>query len=191
MPAFSLIVAALAQPFFGVYWASLEHRAVTVKAYGFEQNVKECLDASMEAKIRYEIQICRRRTAWFDSCVEPRTENHSIAFDSITESYRVVVDRHGDEAEPSMVGIPSRAEAVVDMITLEAVSLSHLSRDEVRLLSEGARYVQIRGVFSCKGSVNRTIARLSHFLTFGLVNVVESDSGWFDFALDGGMTNLE
>ncbi len=191
MPAFSLIIAALAQPFFGVYWTTLEHHAVTVKAYGFEQSVTECLGSSREAKIRYEIQICRRRTAWFDSCAEPRLENHSIAFDSITESYRVVADRHGDESGPSTVGIPSRAEAVMSMITLEALSLEHLSRDETRLLSEKARYVQVRGVFSCKGSVNRTIARLSQVLTFGLVNVIDSDSGWFDFDLDGGMTNLE
>ena len=189
MPALPFLVAALTPAFFGVHWTSLQHHALTVKGYGFEQGVTDCLDSSREAKIRYEMKLCRRRTGWFDTCVQPRVENHSIAFDSITESFRVVADRHGDEAGPITVGIPSRAEAVAAMITVEEIPLTLLSRDQTSFLSEGRRYVQVRGVLSCKGRVNRMIAGFSQILTLGLLDLNESHSGWFDFDLDGGVAN--
>jgi hypothetical protein len=66
-------------------------------------------------------------------------------------------------------------------ITVQDVPLDFLARDEVAMIEHSRAYIQARAVFICKGSYNRTFAQLSQILTLGLVNVVESDSGWMDF----------
>jgi hypothetical protein len=109
--------------------------------------------------------------------------HHSVFFDSITESYKVVTDRLGDDVDPVAVEFPTRSDAIVAAITAENLPLSFLARDERELLRHDRAYLQARTVFACKGGVNRTVAHLSQILTFGIVNVVESDSGWMDFSV--------
>ncbi len=36
----------------------------------------------------------------------------------------------------------------------------------------------------CKGGYNRTVARISSFLTMGLVRLSGFDTGWVDFKLE-------
>jgi hypothetical protein len=173
-----LVVAANA---FVVNWSRSGQGAITIRATGLEESVDECLESARQAKIRFEMRMCRRNRAWFDSCAEARSELHTIEFDSISESYRVVSDRYRDDTEPVAVGIPSRNEAVRTVTTVESLSLDFLARGDTRLAEDPDTYIQVRTTFSCKGAVNRTFARLSQILTLGLVNVVESESPWTDF----------
>lgn len=180
--AFILVgLFAMGASYFQVQWVDVTQQAVTVRASGVESEIEECLDNGREVKLRLELRLCRRRGSWLDACAEQRTQHHAVSYDSITESYKVVTDRLGDDAEPVAVGIPSRSDAVAATVTAENIPLSFLARDETELLSHERAYLQARAVFVCKGSVNRTVAQLSQILTFGLVNVVESDSGWMDF----------
>ncbi len=174
---------ALGSTFFQVHWVDSSMTAVTIRATGVEEEISECLEAGREVKLRFEMRLCRKRKSWFDACAEDRTMHHSVFFDSITESYKVVTDRLGDDVDPVAVEFPSRSDAIVAAITAENLPLSFLARDERELLRHDRAYLQARTVFACKGGVNRTVAHLSQILTFGIVNVVESDSGWMDFSV--------
>lgn len=169
--------------FFQVHWVDSSMTSVTIRATGVEEEMAECLEAGREAKLRFEMRLCRKRSSWLDACAQERTQHHSVSFDSITESYKVVTDRLGDEVDPVSVEIPSQKDAIVATVTAENLPLSFLARDEENLLSHDRAYLQARTVFVCKGSVNRTVEHLSQILTFGIVNVVESDSGWMDFSV--------
>ena len=178
-----LCLLAMGSSFFHVHWVDPSMTAVTIRATGVEQEMDNCLEAGREVKLRFETRLCRKRSSWLDACAEARTVHHSVIFDSITESYKVLTDRLGDDVDPVAVEIPSRRDAIVATVTAENLPLSFLARDERELLSHERAYLQARAVFVCKGSVNRTVAHLSRILSFGIVNVVESDSGWMDFAV--------
>lgn len=181
----SILVSLLAMgsTFFQVHWVDSSMTSVTIRAVGVEEEMAECLEAGREAKLRFEMRLCRKRSSWLDACAEERTQHHAVSFDSITESYKVVSDRLGDDVDPVAVEIPSRTDAITATVTAENLPLSFLARDEENLLSHDKAYLQARTVFACKGSVNRTVAHLSQILTLGIVNVVESDSGWMDFSV--------
>jgi hypothetical protein len=174
---------AMGNSFFQVHWVDSSLTAVSIRASGVEQEIDECLEAGREAKLRFELRLCRKRSSWLDACAGERTVHHSVSFDSITESYKVLTDKLGDDLDPVSVEIPSRKDAVMATVTAENLALSFLARDEQELLSHERAYLQARTVFVCKGSVNRTVGHLSQILTFGIVNVVESDSGWMDFSV--------
>ena len=181
--SFLVAFLALGSTFFQVHWVDSSMTSVSIRATGVEEEMAECLEAGREAKLRFEMRLCRKRSSWLDACAQERTQHHSVTFDSITESYKVVSDRLGDEVDPVAVEIPSQKDAIAATVTAENLPLSFLVRDEDILLSHERAYLQARTVFACKGSVNRTIAHLSQILTFGIVNVVESDSGWMDFSV--------
>lgn len=188
-PTILLPIVALVSQVFAVHWSSNERHALTIVSEVFRSSVTECVESGREGKIRFEMQLCRGLSGWFDPCAEARTESHSIVYDSITESYRVSSDRLSDEAGPSTVGIPSKEEAISEMVTISDLSLSFLGRGDLFLLNHDRRYFQIRGEFQCKGAVNKTFASLSEILTLGLVDVVKTDTGWLDFNLFD--TNLD
>lgn len=187
---FLQLLTAVLTALFGVYWGSSSHDTVTVKAPGLEKVVEECLLDGLEARMRFELRLCRRYAIWFDSCSDSRAENHTLSFDTITESYRVVSDRFGDASAPVAVGIPSKTEAMSTALTVEGVAVKFLAREDENLANDPAAYIQVRSTFSCKGSVNRTLARLSQIFTLGIVNAVEATTDWYDFEIASGVATL-
>lgn len=180
-----VVIAAAAAPqgLFNVFWTGNEKQAVTVYGAGLTQSVLECLDSSRQSRVRFELRVCRRSPAWFDSCRPSRSGLNTIEFDPITESYRVGSDLIGDEFEPASIGIPSRAEAVEVVLQTKTISLGYLAQEDTTVLQERGTYIQVRATTSCRGSVNRFFANVSQILTFGMVNVVESTTDWNDFSL--------
>ena len=180
-----LLIGALgvAEPFMVVQWASPEHKSVSIAVPGLQGNVDECLAEGRQARIRLEIRLCRKRSAWLDHCEYARSELHTVEFDGITESYRVVSDRFGDVSEATAVGLPVREDAVNQVLRSESLPLAFLARETPGLLADRAAYISVRTIFRCKGASSRTFAHLSLFLSLGLVNTVESTSEWSDFPL--------
>jgi hypothetical protein len=127
--------------------------------------------------------MCRRRAGWFDYCRDPRFEAHTVTYDEVTESYRVVIDRLDDVQEPIALEIASRDEAVGLVTTVEDLKLSFLAGSEVSLLADRDAYMQVRTIFSCRGNSSRPFAHISKFLTLGLLNNVEDRSEWQDVNL--------
>lgn len=166
-----------------VTWTTPAKTAVSVSAPERQEEIVECLSSSLQARLRFDLRLCHRRSGWFDGCEEPRSELHTVQFDEVTESYRFVSDRLGDELESNAVGIPARSEAVKLATMAQDIPLAFLARDEQELLNRADTYIQVRTIFVCRGDINRTIAHLSRIITLGLVNVVEDSSGWSDFDL--------
>ncbi len=177
--AFVILASAVLQ----VRWTTPAQTGLAIEAPDREEQVIECLESSMQARIRFEIRVCRKRSGWLDHCEEARSELHTAQFDEVTESYRVVSDRLGDEAEAVAVGLPTRTEAVQAVRTLREMPLEFLIREEKDILTNPTSYLQVRSIFICRGTGSRTFAHLSRILTLGLVNNVEDRSEWFDFIL--------
>jgi hypothetical protein len=178
--SFLIVVSAALQ----LRWTSPAQKGLTIEAPDREEQVIECLESSMQARIRFEVRLCRRRSGWLDHCEEARSELHTAQFDEVTESYRVVSDRFGDQAEAVAVGVPTRSEAVQAVRTLNEMPLDFLVREEHDILSHTKSYLQVRTIFVCRGTSSRTFAHLSRILTLGLVNNLEDRSDWFDFTLN-------
>jgi hypothetical protein len=170
-------------PMLDVRWSSEARQSVTIIAEDRIGQVQACLSQSHQARVRFEVQLCRRRSGWFDYCEEPRAELHTARFDPVTESYRVVSDRLGDLSEPIAIGIPVRSESVRSLISIQKFPISFLVREEQQLTSNPNAYLRIRTVFKCREAGVRAFAHLSRFLTLGLINTVEDVSTWKDFML--------
>jgi len=166
-----------------VRWTTPTQNAIQVVAPERSADVQECLEDSLKAKLRFEVRVCRKRSGWVDHCDEPRSELHTVTYDEVTESYRVVSDRLDDEQEPISIEVPSRVEAVRLVTSIENLPLKFLTPEEPELLNHAEAYLQIRTVFNCRGNSSRPFTHISRILTFGLLNNVEDRSGWEDFAL--------
>ncbi len=166
-----------------VTWHTQQQKAINIKAQSRGSEVLECLAEELKAKLRFEIRLCRRRAGWLDFCEDSRSELHTVTYDEVTESYRVVSDRLDDEQEPISIEVPSRPEAVRLVTTVDNLKLNFLTRDEPHLTEQENSYLQIRTIFTCRGNSSRPFAHVSRFLTFGLLNTVEDRSEWEDFAL--------
>lgn len=181
----SILVAPLLSLFalLQVRWATHDRQGITIESPDREPEIIICLESSQQARLRFEIRLCRRRSGWVDHCEDSRGELHTARYDDVNESYRVVSDRFGDELEPTAVNVPSRTEAVRLTRTLQNLPLNFLLREEPELLSNSNAYLQIRTIFICRGGSSRPLAHLSRILTLGLVDTVEDRSDWEDFTL--------
>jgi hypothetical protein len=177
-PYLALTVALLQ-----VRWSTHSQEGITIEAPSREQQIIDCLGSSQQARLRFEIRLCRKRSGWLDHCEDARSELHTARYDDVNESYRVVSDRFGDDLEPIAVNVGSRTEAVRLSRTLQSLPLGFLLREEPELLSNPNTYLQIRTIFVCRGSTSRPLAHLSRILTLGLVDTVEDRSDWEDFTL--------
>lgn len=194
MSGFIPLVAGISLSVLGalqVAWSTRDQAGLAITALERQEEVRDCLESSLPARVRFEVRLCHRRESWLDGCEDVRTEVHTIQFDEVTESYRVVSDRLGDKLEATAVGVPSRAEAVRVTLTIPQMPLEFLARDNPELLGQEDTYVQVRTGVSCRGGGARMFAHLSRILTLGLVNTVESRSSWQDFTLYGSGTSRE
>jgi hypothetical protein len=181
-----ILIAPILALVFGlieVRWTTPENRSITIEAPERAEEVVDCLESSLQARIRFEIRVCRKRSGWLDYCEDARSELHTAQFDEVTESYRVTTDRWGDDLEPTAEGIPARTDAVRMLHTLQDLPLSFLIESEPEILSNPKAYLQVRTVFVCRGGSSRTLAHLSRIVTLGIVNNLEERSDWRDFAL--------
>ena len=182
----SLVLAAFLPLFFAlvnVRWASNAHEGITIEAPGREAHIVDCLSSSQQARLRFELRLCRKRSGWVDHCQDARGELHTARYDEVNESYRVVSDRFGDDLEPTAVNVASRTEAVRLTRNVQNLPLHFLVRDEPDLLNHPQAYLQIRTVFMCRGNSSRPLAHLSRIITLGLIDTVEDRSDWQDFTL--------
>jgi hypothetical protein len=166
-----------------VTWHTQQQQSVNIKAQSRDSEVLECLSEELKAKLRFEVRLCRRRSGWVDFCEDSRSELHTVTYDEVTESYRVVSDRLDDEQEPISIEVPSRPEAVRLVTTVDNLKLNFLTRDEPLLTEHEKSYLQIRTIFTCRGNSARPFAHISRIFTLGLLNNVEDRSEWEDFAL--------
>lgn len=156
--------------------------AVRIVAQGREELLNRCMESGIEVRYRFDMRYCRRRSGWFDSCSDQRSEIHILQFDPISEIYRVTVDRHGDEQGPIQHTYASSDEAYSVLTEIPAVPLQFVARDEA-VSSDANHYVGVKVVADCKDSFGSSMLDISYLITFGLVKINRFDSGWIAFNL--------
>ncbi|MBN8550577.1 MAG: hypothetical protein J0M12_14775, partial [Deltaproteobacteria bacterium] len=67
--------------------------------------------------------------------------------------------------------------------TLTSPPLSSLGFNSSDFPQNRSPFLGVRVIADCKGDYNETIAKISNFLTLGLVDVGSFDSGWVAFSL--------
>lgn len=165
-----------------MYWGETARQSVTLDASSVSvDGVERCVDSGREARFRFEMRGCRRRVGWFDSCGKESIWTKTVQYDPITESFKLVTDMLDDDGDPVSVGIPNRQEAFRKVTLLEAIPLGSLTVGGKPIPDASRGYFAARVIFQCKGLVSRTWSRLSTALTFGLVDVGFTDTGWRDF----------
>ena len=166
-----------------VNWTGGEFNSVRVLAEGKEALISQCIESGLAVRYRYEFRVCRRRLLWADTCGDEVVHTRTLQYDPISESYRVSIDKLGDHLAPRVVTHPALDEALQNVTVLYSPSLSELGYSERRYPQKRAPYLGVRVVTDCKGDYNETFARISSFLTLGILDIGTYDSGWVDFSL--------
>lgn len=173
-----------AEPVSEVHWTSDRYEAISVSLEGEDELLDRCINSGFTLHYRFSFQLCRNSTLWFDECHSERQIRHSIKVDPISESYSVESDRYRDELEPQTLIFEDRENALDSFLNVEKVELDFLKTDSDIDTAPGKNsYVGVRVISHCEGEVNRTLSRISSFLTLGLVRVSGFNTGWRDFVL--------
>lgn len=166
-----------------VNWSGGEHSAVRVVAEGKEGTIDQCIESGLEVRYRYELRLCRRRTLWADYCKDSRITIHAVQYDPISESYKVAMDTLSDGYPPKVVTFLVLEDALRAVTTLSSPPLKDMGYNSDAFPSRRDPYIGVRVITDCKGDYNETMARISNFLTLGLLEIGSFDSGWSDFSL--------
>ena len=160
-----------------------DRESVIIRLADIAESYEQCLNGGLEIRYRFEFQLCRHRSAWFDSCEEVRRAINRVQYDPITSNYTVKQDVHRDGKDPDQRSIRQREKALRLAGELPPLDLSFIARGENDYLYEADSYLSVRLQINCEGAFNKTLARISQFLTLGLVETLEYDSGWQDVYL--------
>jgi len=169
-----------------VSWSDASRKELRIRVEGKDELLGKCLKGGLEMEYEFEVQLCRRRAAWFDACAERLRDRHRLSLEPISGSYHFVSDRFGDEIGPQTHIISAQEEAVMALSEMNPVTLEYLAQADPKLMYSQNSYLRVRVQSHCRGDYNRTWARISSFLTLGLVRISGFDTGWMDFKLGLG-----
>ena len=170
-------------PVLNIAWDSQAEGEINIKISGEDKLLEKCLESGLKMEYRYELQLCKRRSAWFDRCKDMRTLIHTLEFDPITENYVVRTDLHGDDEDPKVITTTSSTEARTLLSRINKLSLLKISEQDQYYYKSPRSYLSTRVTTECQGDHNETIADISYFLSLGLIRISGSNSGWMDFNL--------
>lgn len=145
---------------------------------GRDEAMVRCVEAGLELRYRYDVEICRKRSWWFDSCGDVRSEIATIRYEPVSDVYLVHRDLLGDGSEPSVARFMTASDAFDDASLSMPISYGFLADGEEKLEKSTRRYVRVRGTSRCNEERDRTLSRVTQGLTFGLVKRHQFDSDW-------------
>lgn len=151
---------------------------VRLAVQGRDEAMVRCVEAGLELRYRYDVELCRKRSWWFDSCADVKSEIATIRYEPVSDVYVVRRDLLGDGAEPSVARFMSAADAFDDGRVSNPISYSFLADGKEKLKKAERRYVRARGTSRCNEERDRTLSRVTQGLTFGLVKRHQFDSDW-------------
>lgn len=178
------LLILLAFPDMSVKWSSPANDAISVAVDRGDPRVEECLSAGLQVRYRYDFQICRRRTGWFSACKDVRSIVSTLEYDPISENYKLVSDRLYDSVEPETTRYLSIAEALGALVSLKGIPLQALGGHNEMSRARKPLSVWAKLDTGCRGEYNQTIARISYFLSLGLVKLSEHSTGWVEYSLN-------
>lgn len=158
-------------------------RVVKIHFRGEDDIFEQCIESGLTVKYRYSFRLCKSRVGWFHTCLDTRRQIHHMETDPIRNAYRITVDRHGDDDEPVSTFVKSKKQAYQKLSSIESFPLDFIGADDLEYARSQRSYLDVRVESHCQGRYNKTLARISYFLTLGLVDIIGFDSGWQEFPL--------
>lgn len=156
---------------------SVNRTSISVKTVGSNKTMDDCVQNGLQLLYRYEFEMCDKNSLWFDSCKGLRTQLHSIKFDPVVGVYRVFIDRFDDGRDPKNLQIESRTTAINRINNVANMPLAFLAHGDKQFLKKQDLYVDVNVTCICKEEYARSLAELTSFITFGLVELKPFDSG--------------
>ena len=181
----SLLLPAnlFAEPVPRVRWSGEGFDHIQVSLEGEDGLMDRCLNSGFTLHYRFTLQLCEKSSFWFDTCNDERQVRHSMSVDPLSESYSMESDRYGDVEGPQTTIINDAEEARYQYGQLQKLPLSFLVDENESVQYGEDSYVSVRVISHCEGEVNKTLSRISSFLTLGLVRISGFNTGWVDFVL--------
>lgn len=162
---------------------SIKDLFVDIRFRGEDDIFEQCISSGFTVKYRFSFRLCRSRAGWFSTCLDTRRQIHHMESDPIRGAYKVTVDRHGDAEEPVSTIFKSRKRAYEALSTIKSLPLEFVGADDLEYSRSKRSFLDVRVESHCQGRYNKTLARISYFLTLGLVDVIGFDSGWQEFPM--------
>lgn len=170
---------------FQINWLSGQRDTVRVQYKGDRTDfIRGCVRNELKVRYRYDIQLCKRRSWWLNSCQEARRYVSTMEYDPITESYAVSQDALFDDLDGGVRRFNSFDEAIAALSRISEVKLADLSATDPVFLQSSRLVIAVRVVADCRGDYNRLFADISSFVTFGFVRVSGFDTGKVGFDLE-------
>lgn len=151
---------------------------VRTAVQGRDEAMVRCVEAGLELRYRHDAEICRKRSWWFDSCGDVRSEITTIRYEPVSDVYVVRRDMLGDGAGPSVARFMSASDAFDEASVSNPITYSFLADGKEKFLKAKRRYLRARGTSRCNEERDRTLSRVTQGLTFGLVKRHQFDSDW-------------
>lgn len=181
---FFLVPVLFAFPSVGMRWTDNARKAVALSLEGLDSRWEKCVESGLQARYRMEVKLCRKRSMWFDECLESEKVSRSMEKDPVSGMVKVSEDFLTDTSEPEAQGFETYGEALSAMLAPIEISFQKLGTEEPEMMANKKAYLRVRATSACRGDVSPTVRRLSQFLSFGLIDLQDKASGWSDFKLE-------
>jgi hypothetical protein len=146
----------------------------------------ELVKGSREVQYRFMIQGCDSSPLLGRDCGRVIREIHHIRFDPITESYKVMTDRLGDDFEPRSVTFKTIDEALgfaqrIDSVTFETI---RARSPGIKFEGNAKAFIRAKVIAECKDSLGEVLSWIPHIITLGIIDRTDYDSGWYNFSIE-------
>ncbi len=156
---------------------------IIVAINGTNDTLKKCMSGGVEVRYQFEVELCRTRSAWFDKCKGKRDEKAYAKYDPVSESYKIQTDRLDDGIQPELKTVYDAETAFSAINTTRPMSIEFLAHGDQTFLERENLYIRVRGLAYCKEERNQTIETITKFLTTGVSQLLQYNSGWETFSL--------
>lgn len=167
-------------PTLSVEWVQPDKDAFSMHAPIDAPFAQQCVNGGLEFEQRFLMELCRKRSMWFDACSPIRKHIQKMSRDLLTREYRVVIDSLGDEEAPASESFQSFPLALERATSVLDLPVEFLQSKSVPTLSKRT-YLSVRAFSRCNGAHSETLRQVSTVLTLGLFSLEGSDTGWIDF----------
>jgi Domain of unknown function (DUF4390) len=126
-----LLVILLLKPEFDLGWVTQgDTSRLRASLRGYNEELSSCISSGLSVRFRFEFELCRKRSFWFDDCKGNRVAVSSVEFDPISETYAITSDLLGDSEPPQV-------ERVVDVPKALEIASSRSDRIETSFSRKG------------------------------------------------------
>jgi hypothetical protein len=170
-------------PDISVNWIGKNQDHINIKVKGKDPIMQACLKSGSILKYKYEIQICKRRPAWFDNCQKTRELKQFAIYDPISRDYQFTSQWDNNLEKAEKLTFQNIKEIQIALRTYKNLNLNFIANDLTEYVTSQRSYVSIRVKSECKSENNQALENLSQLLSFGLEQLEGFNTGWIDFHL--------